>query len=64
MIFRPIALLLFSLSPLAASLEAGAVRIKNEQNCPLLDGVFVSIMRRIFNPGYHKVNVVRESRLY
>ena len=66
MIFRPVALLIFSLSPLAASLEAGAgaVRIKNEQNCPLLDGVFVSIMRRIFNPGYHKVNVVGQSRLY
>lgn len=22
--------------------------------CPLLDGVFVSVMRRIFNPGFHK----------
>ena len=28
--------------------EAGA--------CPLLDGVFVSVMRRIFNPGFHKVH--------
>jgi len=23
-------------------------------SCPLLDGVFVSVMRRIFNPGFHK----------
>ena len=26
-----------------------------QASCPLLEGVFVSIMRRIFNPGYHKV---------
>ena len=24
-------------------------------NCPLLEGVFVSVMRRIFSPGFHKV---------
>ena len=55
MILRDLTLLLLSLSPLAESLDPGAVRIKSDQNCPLLDGVFVSIMRRIFNPGYHKV---------
>ena len=24
-------------------------------SCPLLEGVFVSVMRRIFSPGFHKV---------
>ena len=24
-------------------------------SCELLDGVFVSVMRRIFSPGFHKV---------
>ena len=32
------------------------LKVRSEQaSCPLLEGVFVSIMRRIFNPGYHKV---------
>ena len=32
------------------------VKVRGDQgSCPLLEGVFVSIMRRIFNPGYHKV---------
>ena len=24
------------------------------EQCELLDGIFVSVMRRIFSPGYHK----------
>ena len=24
-------------------------------SCDILDGVFVSVMRRIFSPGFHKV---------
>lgn len=28
-------------------------------SCDLLDGVFVSVMRRIFSPGFHKVNYRR-----
>ena len=27
---------------------------KPGEHCPLLDGLFVSVMRRIFNPGFHK----------
>ena len=27
---------------------------KDEEACPLLDGVFVSVMRRIFSQGFHK----------
>ena len=35
------------------------LRVRSEQaSCPLLEGVFVSIMRRIFNPGYHKVMIM------
>jgi len=29
-------------------------RKKGEEACPFLDGVYVSVMRRIFNPGFHK----------
>ena len=49
----------FSFILLCLSYSSGSqVKLKTEQNvCPLLDGVFVSIMRRIFNPGYHKVNI-------
>ena len=28
-------------------------------SCDLLDGVFVSVMRRIFSPGFHKVTYLR-----
>merc|ERR1712073_264838 len=54
MIFRAVSCLLLSLAH-SESLETGSVRLRTDLNCPLLDGVFVSIMRRIFNPGYHKV---------
>ena len=54
MIFRAVSCLLLSLAH-SESLETGSVRLRTDHNCPLLDGVFVSIMRRIFNPGYHKV---------
>jgi len=51
MICRPFSLILLCLSNSSGS----QVKLKTDQNlCPLLDGVFVSIMRRIFNPGYHK----------
>ena len=54
MICRPFSLILLCLSYSSGS----QVKLKTDQNlCPLLDGVFVSIMRRIFNPGYHKVNI-------
>ena len=34
------------------------LKVRSDQaSCPLLEGVFVSIMRRIFNPGYHKVKL-------
>jgi len=26
----------------------------SNEKCPLLDGIYVSVMRRIFNPGFHK----------
>jgi len=29
-------------------------RRKGEDSCPFLDGVYVSVMRRIINPGFHK----------
>jgi hypothetical protein len=32
------------------SLDVGGVTAE----CPLLSGVYVSVMRRIFNPGIHK----------
>ena len=36
--------------------DSQELKVRSEQaSCPLLEGVFVSIMRRIFNPGYHKV---------
>ena len=35
------------------------LKVRSDQaSCPLLEGVFVSIMRRIFNPGYHKVKKI------
>merc|ERR1711990_574313 len=35
--------------------DSQELKVRGEQaSCPLLEGVFVSIMRRIFNPGYHK----------
>merc|ERR1711990_410232 len=35
--------------------DSQELKVRGEQaSCPLLDGVFVSIMRRILNPGYHK----------
>merc|ERR1719369_1439071 len=29
-------------------------RRRGEESCPFLDGVYVSVMRRIINPGFHK----------
>merc|ERR1719145_68678 len=29
-------------------------RRRGEDSCPFLDGVYVSVMRRIFNQGFHK----------
>ena len=38
--------------------DSQELKVRGEQaSCPLLEGVFVSIMRRIFNPGYHKVKL-------
>ena len=28
-------------------------------SCPLLEGVFVSVMRRIFSPGFQKVKYIK-----
>ena len=39
--------------------DSQELKVRSEQaSCPLLEGVFVSIMRRIFNPGYHKVMIM------
>ena len=38
--------------------DSQELKVRSDQaSCPLLEGVFVSIMRRIFNPGYHKVEI-------
>jgi len=44
-------------SVLSVSLVQGqgkSVGIPGDENCPLLSGVYVSVMRRIFKPGIHK----------
>lgn len=52
-------LLLAHLLPLLLSQEVlgqGKImsRRKGEDSCPFLDGVYVSVMRRILSPGFHK----------
>ena len=47
--------LLVVVSGLTDSQELKVRSASDQASCPLLEGVFVSIMRRIFNPGYHKV---------
>jgi len=38
----------------AAEVAINTIPTQHQGTCPLLDGVFVSVMRRIFNPGFHK----------
>jgi len=50
-------LLVYTLTSICSSGVLGQGKsvgaLKND-NCPLLDGIYVSVMRRIFNPGIHK----------
>ena len=55
------------LPALAAGAGAGrAVQSSHPDSCPLLDGVFLSVLRRVFGPGYHKelVSEVGRTALY
>ena len=49
----------FLLLLVAGLTHSQELKVRSDQaSCPLLEGVFVSIMRRIFNPGYHKVMIM------
>jgi hypothetical protein len=45
--------LLLDLQPVAGQGKAVS-SAKDGETCPFLDGVFVSVMRRIFSQGFHK----------
>ena len=49
-----LATLLLPVISVAAEVSIGTLPAE-KGSCPLLDGVFVSVMRRIFSPGFHKV---------
>ena len=45
--------LLLDLQPVSGQSKAVS-SAKDGETCPFLDGVFVSVMRRIFSQGFHK----------
>ena len=56
MISTPGLVAVFLLVVVSGLTDSQELKVRSDQaSCPLLEGVFVSIMRRIFNPGYHKV---------